>query len=264
MGTNKPMGNIDPQKHGELLGMLEKIRSVELNGQKITQLPGGEFVEHVLMDEDYFVENWLPLFAIGFVNGRNYFNQTDWNRLTDGYTRGVVVLNKEKEPVLVIRKFIDMDLGPDHKNYLDHVTRSASQAANIPSKEEVDAVIGNVATLVEKITSQNQEYDTLTMMIPWDYYLAHGINPYVSKQVVYIRDTFSYKGVEMSNPDNGDILDQVTDILMRNSRNENVTAAEKALVGEITQNTFIFNGDVNKVEDQNSSTTNEQFDLFSD
>lgn len=263
MEANKEFTGIDAQKHGELLDMLRDLRSMDIGGHKVMQLPDGEFVEHVLMDEEYFIANWLPLFAIGMVNGKNYFNQDSWNVLTDGYTKGVIVLNKEKEPVLVIRKFIDMDLGINHKNYLDQVTRQAAHAANIPDKADVDSIVNNVATIIEQVTSQNEEWDTLTMMIPWQYYLDHGINPYVSKQVVYIRDTFSYKGVKMNHPINGDLLDQVTDILLRNSRSEKITPAEKALVNEITQNTFIFNGEANKVEDQ-SSSTDRPFDLLSD
>jgi hypothetical protein len=263
MATEKQFDQIDQVKHGKLMDFLTEIRSIDIAGKRIIQLPDGEFAEHVLMEEDYFVENWLTGFAIGFVNGKNYFNQDGWYQITDGYTKGVIVLNANKEPVVVIRKFIDMDMSINNQSYLEYYVRTMGANAKFnPNKAEVDATLNELTNIVQKLTEQNPEYDTLTMMVPWEYYLSKGVNPTVLKQVIYIRDSFSYKGVPLSEDE--ELLKQVEDILKRNAEKKPVTVAEKNLIGEITGNTFIFHDGSNVVETKTSSDSEKEFDPLSD
>ncbi|QYN80025.1 hypothetical protein PQD71_gp132 [Kosakonia phage Kc263] len=254
---------IDVSKHSKLVDLLGSIRSVEINGKTVIQTQDGEFIEYVLMDEQYFVEHWLVQFAIGNVSGRNYFNQEAWNKLTDGYTKGVIILNDDQQPVVLIRKFIDMDLNANQQAIFDQYTRTASHAANIPNKDEVDQIMTSLSSILSGVAQQNPDYDTLTALVPYEYYLSKGIDPTVVKQVIYIRDTYTYKGQPIQ-PD-GDLLKQVEAILYKNARNELITKEEIALINEITDNQFEFNGTVNKVETNNSQPAQEEkFDPFSE
>lgn len=253
MANEQDFGNIDKIKHGKMLEFLQSIKSVEIAGKNVIQLPDGEFAEYVLMEEEYFVNNWLSQFAIGFVNGVNYFDQEGWFRLTDAFTKGVIVLNADKEPVLLIRKFTDIDMSSNNRSYLEyHVNKIGANAKFNPNKAEVDQALGTLTEIVEKLTEQNADYDTLTMMIPWEYYLSKGVNFYIMKQLVYIRDTFSYKGVPVKG--NDELLTQIEDILKRNALKQPILIREKELIAEITGNTFIFYDGPNSVETKDSSS----------
>lgn len=254
---------IDKAKHGKLLEFLGSIKTVQLAGKDIIQTPGGEFIEYVFMDEQYFIDNWLAQFAIGNVAGKNYFDQDGWNRLTDGYTKGVIVLNQDKDPTLLIRKFIDMDLNPNQQAYFDQYTRTASHAAHIPNKDEVDSIMASLADILSQAAAQNPDYDTLTAMIPYEYYLSKGIDPTVMKQVIYIRDHYTYKG-EPIDP-TGPLIAQIETILYKNARGEAIQKEEVVLINEVTNNEFEFNDTVNKVDTQDSVVQEEKpFDPLSD
>jgi hypothetical protein len=263
MADKSAFANVDRAKHGKLEELLTSIKCVEIAGKQVIQTPDGEFLEYVMMEEEFFVDNWLSQFAIGNVAGRNYFNQDAWNKMTDGYTKGVIVLNTDKEPVVLIRKFIDMDLNVNQAAYVEQYTRHASHAANMPNKEHVDAVVTSLADIISAVTVQNPEYDTLTAMIPYEYYLSKGVDPAVLKQVIYIRDTFTYKGETIDLE--SDLLKKVEAILYKNARDEKINKAEVALIDEITQGSFIFNDESNKVDNKVSNSTVEKpFDPLSD
>lgn len=261
MANKKEFEGIDTYKHGKLQEFLTSVKSMDIAGKKIIQLPDGEFIEYVLMEEEYFVDNWLSQFAIGFVNGHNYFDQAGWYKLTDGFIKGVIVLNENKEPVVVVRKFIDMDMNVNNMSYLEQYTRQCSHVAHNPNKEEVDAILGDLTSIIGKLTEQNPEYDTLTMMIPWEYYLSKGVNPTVMKQVIYMRDNFKYKGVPVSEDE--ELVKQIEVILNKNGAGEKLAAHEKELIKEISGNTFIFNSEENTVETKPSEPEKE-FDPLSD
>lgn len=238
---------IDKSKHGKLIEfMTDAFRSVEIAGKNVIQTPDGEFIEYVLMEEQYFVDNWLVQFAIGHVGEKNYFNHSEWSRLTNAFTKGVIVLNEDKQPVVLIRKFIDMDLNYMQQHYLQDVAGQASDAKFIPNKEEADELVNRFADAVKVITSQNPDYDTLTSMIPLEYYLSKGVDPTVVKQVIYIRDNYQIDGKPIE-PD-CEVMKEVEAILYKYARQERVTDKEKALVQEITNGDFIFDETSNKVE----------------
>lgn len=262
MSDNKFEG-IDKASHGKLVDLLQSVKTMEINGKTVIQTPDGEFIEYVLMEEQYFIDNWLSQFAIGNVGGRNYFNQDGWNKITDGYTKGVIVLNEEQDPTLIIRKFIDMDLNVNQQAIFDHYTRNASHAANIPDKNEVDQIMMSLSEILSKTAEQNPDYDTLTALIPYEYYLAHGIDPTVLKQVIYIRDNYKYKGAAID-PD-GELIQRIEAILYKNARGELIAKEDIELINEITQNQFEFNESANTVETNNSQPAlEEKFDPFSE
>lgn len=245
--------DIDRSKHGKLIEfMTDAFKSVEIAGKNVIQTPDGEFIEYVLMEEKYFIDNWLVQFAIGHVGEKNYFNHEAWSRLTNAFTKGVIVLNEDKQPVVLIRKFIDMDLNYMQKHHLQDVAGQASDAKFIPNKEEADELVNRFAEAVKVITSQNPDYDTLTSMIPLEYYLRNGVDPTVVKQVIYIRDNYKIND-EPIEPD-CEVMKEVEAILYKYARMEPVTAKEKALVTEVTNGDFIFDESPNKVEDKVNQT----------
>lgn len=262
VGNDKLAGQIaglDKYKHGKLVEFLSStFKCVELGGKQVIQTPDGEFIEYVLMDEQYFIDNWLAQFAVGVSGNANYFNHEQWSKYTLQFTKGVIVVNKDKLPTLIIRKFIDMDLSFQQQHLVDQYVRPAANAKFIPDAQEVDAIVNNVAQAIEQITSQNPEYDTLTAMIPMEYYLAHGVDPLVVKQVIWIRDNYLYKG-EPITPDS-EVLKRIEEILYKNSRGETITAEDKELVEEVTEGNFIFNTDTNKVGDKVSNNNSSQED----
>jgi len=261
--ANEELKQLDKFKHSKLIDLLNGVRSIEINGKQIIQTQEGEFIEHVLMDEQYFIDNWLAQFALGNVSGKNYFNQNEWNRLTDGYTKGVIVLNAEKEPVLVIRKFIDMDLNVNQQQYFETYTRGVASYAYCQNKDEINQVVESLANVLSQVAEQNPEYDTLTAMIPYEYYLSKGIDPTVVKQVIYIRDNYNYQGKPID-PD-GELITKIEKILYKNARQESISIDEIKLINEITNGDFIFNETVNKVGSNNSQTQHEKpFNPFSD
>lgn len=238
---------LDKAKHGKLIDFLNStFRSHEVGGRNIIQTNEGEFLEYVLMEERYFLDNWLVQFAIGQPGETNYFNHQAWSDMTQGFTKGVIILNEDQQPTLIIRKFIDMDLGINAQAYLDHYARQASFAQYIPEKAEADDIINKFAEVTVAVTGQNPDYDTLTAMIPYEYYLRHGVDPTVVKQVIHIRDNFRYKGEPIT--EESEVLPKIEEILYKNARNEKLTKAEKDLIIEITNDGFIFNDDTNNVD----------------
>lgn len=254
---------IDNRKHSKLLELAASIKSLEINGQQILQTPDGDFVEYVLMEEEFFVDNWLSQFAIGRVGGKNYFNQQGWNVITDGYTKGVIVINEDKDAVLIIRKFIDMNLNANQRHALESYTRGASETLHIQDKARVDEAVDSLSIVIGKITEiKNPDYDVLTAMIPLEYYLSKGINPFVMKQVIYIRDTYKYKDIPMVEQE--DVLKKVEQILHNNIIGMKIPIEDIKLVTEITNGEFIFNGSENVVETNKPVQPEKPYDPFSE
>lgn len=252
---------IDKSEHGKLIDMMQTaFRSVEIAGKNVIQSTDGEFLEYMLMEEEYFVETWLSQFAAGHIGERNYFNQRAWGEITQQFTKGVIVLNKEMQPVVLIRKFIDMDLSFEQQQYLDQYARMASQAKYIPDPREVDQIVTGFSDIVVGLTAQNPDYDTLTGLVPYQYYLDHGIDPVVVKQVLYIRDTYNYNGESLK--ENDEVMGKVETILYKHQRGQGTTPDERAFIDAITNGEFIFDGNLNGVDNDQPSApaAEEEFD----
>lgn len=255
MEIKEQLKNLDKSKHGHLIEFLtDTFRSVEIDGKQVIQTLDGDFIEYVLMEEDYFVQNWLVQFAIGHVGKKNYFNHAEWSRMTDAFTKGVIVLNTDYQPVLVIRKFIDMDLGNNLQHFMDQASARAGQAKFVPNKDEVDQMLAQFASDVTTIAEQNPDYDTLTAMVPYEYYLRHKVDPTVVKQCIWIRDNYQFAGKPID-PDS-DLMKAVEIVLNKYARKEETTEKERALVVNLTNGDFIFDGYDNEVDTQNSTAEN--------
>lgn len=244
---------LDKSKHSKLIDFLtNNFNSIKLDGKEVIQTLDGDFIDYVLMDEDYFASNWLTQFAIGRVGDKNYFNLEGWYELTDSFTKGVIVINRDKLPTCLIRKLTDMNIDPNEQNFLTHFSRIASNACHIPDKQEVDQLLAGFADAVTRVVSKEQA-DGLTDLIPLPYYQSFGVYPDVLKQVIFIRDNYKYEGNPIT-PDNTELLKRIEDILLKNHLGESVSLDEKKLINEITKGDFIFNGTSNTVDDKNTNT----------
>lgn len=246
---------IDQFAHGDLVEFLTKtFNYTEIAGQRIIQTPDGLFVEHVLMEEQYFVENWLSQFAIGHAGNKNYFDMETWNQLTDNFTKGVIVINSDKIPVLIIRKFTELVLPEDLMEKLAFCSNFASKAKFVTDEAEKTRLIKQFTEQVQWITNQvDDEEDTLTAMIPAGFYAKHGVHPLTMKQLIYIRDTYKVAGQSID-PD-GDIFKRLETVITAFNKGEKVTEADKKFVLEITQNEFLFDYEDHSIEEPISIET---------
>ncbi|QDB70472.1 hypothetical protein CF8_0060 [Aeromonas phage CF8] len=240
------LNTIDRMDHGDLIEFLtSSFKYADVGGQRVIQTPDGLFVEHVLMEESYFVENWLTQFAIHQVGDKNYFNMEEWNILTDGFTKGVIVINENKTPVLIIRKFTDMGLSSAAADKLNFCGSYASRAHHAQDRER-DELIKQFATQVQAISESETRGNTIPEMIPLEYYRQHGVDPLTMQQVIYIRDNYQHAGSPID-PDS-DILKRVEKILFGWNVENKITADDKAFVLEITENQFSFDYDHHYVD----------------
>lgn len=265
MADNEQFKDLDKAMHGKLIDFMQnKFHSLEIAGKNVIQTLDGEFIDYILIEEEYFVTNWLTQFAIGHVGQKNYFDHTSWSRLTDGFTKGAIILNSQKQPVCIIRKFIDMDLTMQQQYYMTESARKASQAKFIPNSQEADQLINEFSSAVDIIAGQNPDYDTLTAMIPLEYYLYHRVDPTVVKQVIYIRDNYVVDGQPLD-PES-ELMTQVEEILYKYARGEKTTQAEQKVVTDLTNGDFVFDDDTNKVDTQTSEapTEDKPFDPLAD
>lgn len=271
MQDNKPSGleNIDKFAHGDLVEFLTKSFSyAEVAGQRVIQTPDGLFVEHVVMEEEYFVNNWLSQFAIGHAGNKNYFDMETWNQLTDNFTKGVIIIDDKKLPVLVIRKFTEMVLPEDLLEKLSFCGNFASRAKFVTDEQEKSQLIRQFAEQVQYITEyadSGEEDDTLTALIPPAFYKKHGVHPLTMKQLIYIRDT--YKVADLPIDPDGDIFKRLESVISRFNNGEVISDQDKQFVLDITQNDFLFDSADHSVEETISKPTPqepEEFDPLAD
>lgn len=258
--------NIDQMDHGKLIEFLTgSFKYAVVGGHRVIQTPDGLFVEHVLMEEDYFVNNWLVQFAIHQVGDKNYFNMEEWSTLTDGFTKGVIIINEQKEPVLLIRKFTDMGLSQEGVEKLNFCGAYASHA-NHAEEQERDELVKQFALQVKSITQNDEVDNTITGMIPTWYYHKHNVDPKTLQQVIYIRDNFKFADQPID-PD-GDIIKKVEKILFTWNTENKVTDNDKTFILEVTDHQFNFDWTGNLLEPQQSPSEIEQpkvpFDPFED
>lgn len=262
----KGLENIDQMDHGKLLEFLTgSFKYATVGHQRVIQTPDGLFVEHVLMEEDYFVNNWLVQFAIHQVGDKNYFNMEEWSLLTDGFTKGVIVINEQKEPVLLIRKFTDMGLSQEGIEKLNFCGSYASHALHAEDQER-DDLVKQFALQVKSITEQDNTDNTISGMIPLWYYRKHNVDPRTLQQVIYIRDNFKFADQPID-PD-GDIIKRIEKILFTWNTEGKVSDNDKLFVLEVTDNQFNFDWTGNLLEPEQLPPVEEKpkppFDPFED
>lgn len=243
-------GGNDPDQHGKFIDFVTgAFKYVKIGEHEIIQTPDGALVEHVLMEEDYFVENWLTQFAIARVNGKNYFDLAGWSELTEGFTKGVIILNENKELVFIIRKFTDMSLNYHAKDYMNRACRAGTQAHSVPDEQSRDEIITKLSTNVKGLLKDHVNDDTsITAMIPKQYYIDKGISVDTLQQLIYIRDNFEYAGSPID-PE-GDIMKRLEKVLRKWNTEYVVEEQDKKFVIDITQGTFNFNKPSHLVEEE--------------
>lgn len=258
--------HVDPEtikgdiQHGALHQFVtETYKSVELDGNEIIQTPDGQFLEYNLMEEDYFVENWLAQFAIGNVGGRSYFDNNGWAEMTQQFTKGIIVVDKEGDPVLVIPKFAQANLPSDAKDVLDRIAREAGVAQLVPDEGEKSRIINRFAEQTKFIgeTANKHVAVTLTDMIPAEFYKRFGVNPTVMKQVIFIRDKYRVSDEE---------IEGIETILKRWDEEKIVSLKDRQYITGLTKGEFIFDESDHMVEPvvdrQNDEVDEEPFDPF--
>lgn len=238
----------NPHEHGELLELMtNNFKYAIIDGHQVFQTDDGEFVEHVLMDEQYFVENWIAQFAIARVGERNYFDMESWNTITDGFTKGVIILDENKQPLFVITKFTDMGLNPIERATMTSCAGKAGNGKFIPDLAERGRMTHTFSEELNVILN-SREGLTIPEMVPQWFYKKHNVDPLTMSQVTFIRDNFLYAGQPLD-PD-GDILIKVQRVLSKWNNEKVISDDDRKFILDVTGGTFNFDYEVNKVEPQ--------------
>lgn len=260
MPTKRPVDDlnlegIDVSKHDKLMELMtNSFRVAEVDGRRILQSPDGEFLEYVLMDQSYFNENWLTQFALGYVGEHNYFDMTAWSDITLAFTKGVIVIDNTGTPVLVIRKFTDINMTGDGQAWMNYYGGQVAKAKHAIDEHERDEMISNFAKQIEAVTKElgSPNSNDLTSMIPDRYYKENGVDVTTMKQVIYIRDTYKLGGNHLD-PD-GEVINRVEKVLSKWNNQRVVSDQDKKFILEVTSNEFIFDSTQDKVEPNNSES----------
>lgn len=224
-------GSVD---HGGLHQFVtEAYKSATIEGQEIIQTPDGDLLEHVLMDEDYFVNNWLGQFALANVAGHCYFDHASWGAMTQQFTKGVIVVSAAREYLFAIPKFSQAILPDEAKHVMDELARRAGVAQLVPDENEKTKIINNFAVQAKYVgdVAQSQGHVTITDMIPAEFYATHDVSPLAMKQTIFIRDKY--------NPSEAD-LERVDVILKKWNMEKVVSPADRKFIQTVTQDNFIF------------------------
>lgn len=238
----------NPQDHGELLELMtNNFKYAVIDGHQVFQTDDGEFVEHILMDEQYFVDNWLAQFAIARVGERNYFDMEAWNTLTDGFTKGVIVLTENKQPLFVITKFTDMGLNPTERVYMAGSAGKAGNGKFVPDLSERGRLTQTFSEELSVILG-SREGLTIPEMVPEWFYRKHNVDRLTMSQVTFIRDNFLYAGQPLE-PD-GDLLIKAQSILSKWNNERVASPDDRKFIIDLTEGAFNFDYEVNTVEPQ--------------
>lgn len=226
----------DSFEHEDLIELVdEKVVTYSADGKTISfSLAENEFVDYVLMGDEYFYNNWLTQFAIGTVAGRNYFDMSTWSEITDRFTKGVIVVHEETKAFLfIIPKFIEPNYSAEAQALICRLSRMAGRSKN-QSREEATKTVSAFAKLFQEISSKEKEHGGVTDLIPNRIYEMFKVNPKVLKDVIYIRDHFKTIG---ANDKNGD---EATRIITKRYNNEPITKKEKEFIWSLTEGQYIF------------------------
>ena len=258
----------DQMSHGELIEFLtQAFNHAEIDGNVVLQTKEGEFLDYVLMEEQYFVDNWLTQFAIGFVGGKSYFDHESWYKLTIGFTKGVIVVDQSKSPVLIIRKFLEAVIPEEGIAVLERCAAAAGVAKVVADNAEKTKIINQLAEQIKYISEVADKHvsNSITDLIPDSYYQKHDIHPLTLQQVIYIRDRYKYKGEQIT-PENP-VLGRVEKILKDWNLHGIATAPDQAFIKELTNGEFFFDNGKDMVEPKvpllDDKGTDEMNDPFS-
>lgn len=262
MDRIKPIDNINMEgvnrrDHHKLVHYLSNsFHAGDVGGEQVIQDKSGEFLEYILMDQEYFNQNWLGQFALGRIGDKCYFDFTGWGQLTHNFTVGVMVVNQEKEPLFVIRKFTDTNLGDWGDAWLAQYSREAANINNEIDEHAKDISVGKYAdkvmALIADVNAAGHDPSDVSNLVPDEYYKQHGLNKNALQGTIYIRDNFTVGGNPID-PD-GEIFQRVDKVLNKWFNTETVTDADKQFIKELTNGRFNFNAVPNSVDTAVSAT----------
>lgn len=241
----------DPFDHGKLIDMVDNMIEIyKIDGRTVIRSKTeGEFLDYILMGDQYFYDNWITQFAIGEVAGKNYFDMTTWSNLTEQFTKGVIVVHEEtKQFLFLIPKFIEPIYDENNKFLIERLCGLASHAKFQTQIYEQNKTIETFAKCMQDISKNAAKHQGVTSLIPAPIYAFFNINPKVMKAVIYIRD--QYKTIQSGTTE----MDKLTAILKKHFENEPVSLDEKQFVWDLTEHDFVFSEE-DDIEKDNHNTT---------
>lgn len=234
---NVDKSQLNLRDHGKLIHSLEQANIYDIGGIPVVQdKASGELLDFILMDETYFKDNWLAMFAIGSVNGINYFDMKSWYDLTEQFTSGVIIIDQHTHiPVFAIPKFIEPLYQPSTREMISRLSRMASEAHVQTNPAAQEATVSELAMLI-KTLSENEDYryEGVTGRIPPEVYAYYGVNPKVMKAMIFIRDCYGTLTPDMP------VWSTVEAILKKHYTNQSVTYEEKKIIWQLTEQEFDF------------------------
>lgn len=230
----------DPEQHLELMEFLSNtFKFIKIDGHEIIQTKEGLFVEHVVIDQDYFNDNWLTQFAIGTVGGKNYFNMDGWSSITDGFVKGAIIVDKDKNYKFVIPKFVGLDLSFAARSKMLEIAHIGDEAKHIPDPQRrARAQNTYSAHVINILNNDDHGPRDLPSCIPEWYYKEHNVSPDTMQQVIYIRDTYKFAGNDIE-PD-GPVMERIKKVLYKWNTTNKASADDKKFIMDITNNEFSF------------------------
>lgn len=231
----------DEYDHSNLINFVDDdLTTYVINGHTVVKdNRTGEFIDYVLMSDQYFYSNWVAQFAIGVVGGKNYFNITAWSDITEQLTKGVMIVNEETKKLLfIIPKFIDPVYSPEARAVVDELLRIANNVQFQKDSREQHNTISALSQNLNDIADNDVPNLGLTGLIPPVIYELYNINPKAMKAVIYIRDHY---GKINDDP----TFDRLNQVLKRYFDGDPISSDEKQFVGSLCNNEFIFDDSVN-------------------
>lgn len=241
----------DARKHGKLVDGTRNISGLKVDGVFLLQDEDSEeSLTHVLMSENYFVDNWLTQFAIDKVNGVNYFDINTWSDITDNLTKAVLVVDDtpQKNILFLIPKFTEMRVSDEGRALIERYVNFSAQVKNL-KPEEIEPVVLELSVIIDSVMNAERTNTGLTGLIPDFMYERYGIVPKSMKAMIYIRDTFNLE------PDT-EVFHKVSEVLNRYFTNKPISLDEKNLVLKVTNNQFNFEDKEPSKEEIQTATDN--------
>lgn len=232
----------DKFNHGKLIELIDGgFETYKVDGHTLVRSKSDdEFIDYILMGDQYFYNNWITQFALGEIAGRNYFDMGTWSDLTEKLTKGVIVVHEEtKQFLFLIPKFIEPQYSENARSIIDRLCTIASNAKFQQGEQQAETV-NTFAQQLMYVTEKDVPNEGLTGLIPAAIYEFYDIVPKAMKAVIYIRD--HYRTIT----EDDDRMDKLTAILKNHFRGKLVSDADKKFVLELTNGEFNFDDGVDR------------------
>lgn len=235
--VDKIKDKVSLKDHGKLVDLIDNSLTAYHIGNDLAlkSNTGGEFIDNVLMSDQYFYDHWITQFAIGEVGGRNYFNMQAWSDITEKFTKGVLIVHEDTKQFLFhIPKFIKLQNSEEATFVLNNVCKIANNIKfqNDPAVKEQS--INTFSEVVVDIMENDVPVPTLTELVPDEIYKLYDIVPNALKAMIYIRD--HYKSISPTDPN----FDKATNILKNHFSGRLVSEKDKQFIKSLTNGDFYF------------------------